>query len=347
MAIEVDQDLRAANSFGVAARCAALARIGNRQDLEVALDYADARGLPVLALGGGSNLLFAGDFPGMLLKLCNSGIEVLERGEHSVLIQVQAGQNWHQLVRWSLKEKLYGLENLSLIPGTVGAAPIQNIGAYGVEFAEVFDSLSAFDLSSGKSLEMDAAACRFAYRSSVFKGPERDRRVILAVRLRLSRDARVNIQYQGLREELNALCPNRDPVPEEVAEAVCRIRQRKLPDQAILGNAGSFFKNPEVSAETYEQLLERFETVPGFPAGVQGRVKLPAAWLLERCGWKGRRRGDVGSYEHQPLVIVNFGHASGAEILAFAHEMQDSVAQEFAIHLEPEVRIIGASLRSS
>ncbi len=328
--------LAALNSFGVEQRAARLLQVHEARDLPAALELlAGARAR--LVLGGGSNLLFTRDFEGSVLQLCTRGCRVLDETSDDALVEAEGGEPWDGFVRWTLARGLAGLENLSLIPGLVGASPIQNIGAYGVEMRECFAGLSALDLDSGASREFGAGDCAFGYRDSLFKRPEAQRWLITRVRFRLSRQPRLRLDYGEIRQTLaDAGCLA--PGPADVARAVRAIRRRKLPDPAKVGNAGSFFKNPLVPAAQARTLAAAHPGMPSWPAGDQ--AKLSAAWMIERCGWKGVRDGDAGVHAAHALVLVNHGHASGAQILALAHRIRDSVAQRFGVALEPEPRII-------
>ncbi len=327
-----DADLTAHNTFGVAARAACLAEIRATGDLEQALELADSRKLPLLLLGGGSNVLFAGDFPGMVLLMRNRGVEI---DRESGRVRAAAGENWHELVKTCLDHGLYGLENLALIPGSAGAAPVQNIGAYGVELENFFVELELFDCDDGTRRALDRAQCRFSYRDSALKQPRQRPRVVCSLTLQLRREPAPNPLYPALAEELAESVAT----PRAVFEAVCRIRRRRLPDPAVLGNAGSFFKNPVISAGEFEVLRARFDSPPSHPMG-EG-VKISAGWLLEQCGFKGFRHGAAGVFERHALILVNRGGASGGELRQLALAMRDRVLAEFGIKLEPEVRIIG------
>ncbi|HEY1148708.1 MAG TPA: UDP-N-acetylmuramate dehydrogenase, partial [Pseudoduganella sp.] len=288
---------------------------------------------PRLVLGGGSNLLLTGDFPGLVLHICLEGRELLagDAGHHHV--RAAAGENWHEFVQWTLAQGVGGLENLSLIPGTVGAAPIQNVGAYGAETKDVFLSLTAFDPASGETVEMDAAACRFGYRDSVFKHEGREL-IIVDVRFALPRAWQPNLRYAELA---NAVAEQglSAPTPQQVADTVIAIRRRKLPDPAQIGNAGSFFKNPVVSAEHCARLLQQFPALVHH-AQADGSQKLAAGWLIDQCGWKGRSLGAAGVYPKQALVLVNNGGASGADVQRLAAAIQADVATRYGVRLEPE-----------
>lgn len=330
-------DLAPHNSFAVSARAAWFAEVHDRAQLDEALAHAAGGEMPLLILGGGSNCLFLNDFPGLVLKLVNTGIDWLEAPG---LVRAAAGENWHGFVTQCLNKGLHGLENLALIPGTVGAAPIQNIGAYGVELERFFVELEALDLQSGQWLTLDKAACDFAYRDSLFKRTPEPRWLIWTVTLRLAADWEPVTGYGALREALAADDPQHLSSHQQVFDAVCQIRQSKLPDPASLGNAGSFFKNPVVSADKAAALHADYPELPSWPGPEAGLVKLSAAWLLDQAGWKGARRGQAGVHAEHALVLVNHGGASGEDIYRLAQEMSVSVLEKFAIALQPEVRII-------
>lgn len=331
-----DAPLEARHTFRVPARTKWLAEIHNPAAIPEVLALPEVKNLPLLVLGEGSNMLFTRDFDGLVLLMANHGIESLADHAGSVRVRAAAGERWHGLVLWTLAQGLCGLENLSLIPGSVGAAPIQNIGAYGAELAETLAGVTAYDRSSREHLQLTREQCEFSYRDSLFKQmPERW--IITTVELRLRRTAPLKLDYAGVREELAAMQVAK-PTATDVSTAVCRLRQRKLPDPAMIGNAGSFFKNPVVSEEEAAQLQKQYPELAAFKAQV-GR-KLSAAWLIEQCGWKGFREGDAGVSEKHALVLVNHAHASGAQILALAQRIQESVQQKFGIRLEPEPKII-------
>ncbi len=339
MALEIvaNAELSGLNTFGVAARAARMLSVDATEDIGRALALLP-RGETPLVLGGGSNVLFTRDFDGTILRMRTRGRRILEqRAGSEAVVEVQAGEPWAELVRWTLEQRLYGLENLSLIPGCAGAAPIQNIGAYGVELCEHFEALDAVDLETGEHREFDNAACRFAYRDSVFKNAGGARWLIVRVRLRLSRVARARFDYGELREEL-ARASIAKPAPEDVARTVIALRTRKLPDPAQLGNAGSFFKNPVLEDAQAAVLRAREPQIPHWPA--TGGLKFSAAWMIERCGMKGLRDGDAGVHAHHALVLVNHGHASGAQIWALATRVRDAVADRFGVHLEVEPRVL-------
>ncbi len=332
--------LKALNTFRVDARARWLVEIDDTRELPAVLARADWRELPLLVLGEGSNTLFTGDFDGLVLRLTARRLTVSASVDDNVLVRAEAGHNWHEFVVWSLGRGYVGLENLALIPGTVGAAPIQNIGAYGVELAPQVDSIEAWDREAGTLTRLDRAECAFGYRDSRFKrADQRDRWIITAVHFRFRPDTRLALDYAGVREELAAMGIGA-PRARDVAEAVIRLRRRKLPDPAEIGNAGSFFKNPVVAQATADALRATYPNLPVYPAA-DGMAKLSAAWLIEQSGWKGHREGDAGVSERHALVLVNHGSASGVDLLRLARRIQYSVQTEFGVSLEPEPVIIG------
>ncbi len=338
MHIQESVSLAPYHTFGVQVRTRYLVDIDSLATLQAALAEPCFAGLPRLILGGGSNLLPTQDFPGVVFRLTMRGRRVVREAGDEVWVEAAAGETWHDFVQWTLDQGWGGLENLSLIPGTVGAAPIQNIGAYGVELKDCFDALEAYDLQTGTVQRLDREACRFGYRDSLFKQAWRDRAVILSVTVKLSRKAVVHTAYAELAREL-AASNIESPTPRQVADAVIRVRQRKLPDPAEIGNAGSFFKNPVVPASQADELAQRFPDVVRYPAG-EGRTKLAAGWLIDQAGWKGKSVGRAGVYEKQALVLVNRGGATGEEVWALAQAIQTSVHEKFGVTLEPEPVIL-------
>jgi UDP-N-acetylmuramate dehydrogenase len=288
-------------------------------------------------LGGGSNILFTHDRNGWVLKNEIPGIEKINEDENHVYVAVGAGENWHKLVLHSIENDWAGLENLSLIPGNTGASPMQNIGAYGVELKDVFFELEAWHLNDKTLVKFSAADCAFGYRESVFKNKHRNQFVITKVVFRLNKTPQFNISYGAIKEELEKAGVTTLTI-RAVSDAVVRIRKSKLPDPAVIGNAGSFFKNPEVPAEQFEQLKTAFPSIVGYPATV-GNVKLAAGWLIEQAGWKGFREGDAGCHAKQALVLVNYGAAKGSEILSLSEKIKDSVAEKFGVVLHTEVNV--------
>ncbi|MEW9623515.1 UDP-N-acetylmuramate dehydrogenase [Rhodanobacter geophilus] len=325
------------NTLRVDARAKLLAELRDASKLPELLDFPALRHAPLLVLGEGSNLLLAGDFDGTVLAMETRGVQVAQDGDIA-RIAVAAGERWDDFVRWSLGQGYAGLENLILIPGTVGAAPIQNIGAYGTEVAEFVESVEAWDTREHRVARLDRATCAFGYRDSLFKH-EPGRYIVTAVRFALPRSRELKLDYAGIREELARMGVER-PAPFHVAEAVVHLRTRKLPDPAVIGNAGSFFKNPVVAAAQAEALKGAYPELPAWPQA-DGRCKLSAAWLIEAAGLKGRREGDAGISNRHALVLVNHGHASGGELWAFAQQVIAAVQAKFNVRLEPEPVVVG------
>ncbi len=290
-----------------------------------------------LLIGGGSNLVFSGDYDGMIIKLSNRGIDVIEDRSDHILVTAQAGEPWDDFVAFCVDQGWGGLENLSMIPGQTGTSPVQNIGAYGVELKDHFYSLEAFQKKSGKIRSFSEKDCLFGYRDSYFKQEGKDQYVILSVTFRLQKNPEISVNYGRLKEEVSKMgAPS--PGIREVREAVCRIRQNKLPDPDVTGNAGSFFKNPVVSLETYRKLKNKHKHIVAYPKGKD--VKLAAGWLIEKAGWKGYRKGDAGVHQHQALVLVNHGKATGEEILELSNRIISSISKQFGVQLETEVNIV-------
>lgn len=324
-------------TFRTPARAALLADVWDCAALPELLARPEARDLPLLVLGGGSNVLFTQDFNGLVIHLCTRGIELLDDCTRETLVRVAAGEDWDGFVRWALAEGLGGLENLILIPGSVGAAPIQNIGAYGVEAAEFVETVETWDRLADKPVRHDKAACAFGYRDSLFKcHPQRF--IVTHVEFRLPRQRPPRLDYPGICRELAAAAMT-NPAPTDVARAVERLRRRKLPDLTELGNAGSFFKNPVVAVAVMEKLRRNHAEMPVYPQDAE-RCKLSAAWLIEACGLKGLRIGDAGVSERHALVLVNYGKATGAQIWALAQRVRNQVAACFGIVLEPEPLVL-------
>ena len=332
-----DAPLAARNTLRVAARAALLAEVHDASALPELFAYPAVRTGDILVLGEGSNVLFTGDYAGTVIAMATRGVEVLDDDGTRALIRVAAGERWDDFVRWSLGRGYAGLENLILIPGTVGAAPLQNIGAYGVEVGEFIDAVEVWDRPSQRAVTLDRGACDFVYRDSIFKRVP-DRWLITAVVFALPHAHALRLDYAGVREELAAMGVTQ-PAPFHVAEAVLRLRTRKLPDPAVIGNAGSFFKNPVVPATQAGALKREHPDLPAWP--VPGdHAKLSAAWLIEACGFKGLREGDAGISNRHALVLVNHGQARGAELWALAQRVQAGVRERFGVELEPEPRIL-------
>jgi UDP-N-acetylmuramate dehydrogenase len=332
--------LAARNGFRAAARADLLADVRRVEGLAELLQYPLLRTQPILVLGEGSNILFAGDWNGVVLSMANRGLTVLSDDGESVLVRAEAGERWDDLVRWSLGKGLLGLENLSLIPGTVGAAPIQNIGAYGTEVGEFIEAVNVWDRDQASARRMPHGECEFGYRDSVFKR-EPERFIVVGIELRLPRQRELRIDYPGVREELVAMGVEQPRAPQ-LAEAICRLRTRKLPNPELIGNIGSFFKNPVLNEADAAALHGSHPDLPLFTAVDPTQRKASAAWMIEQCGWKGFREGDAAVSEQHALVLVNHGRATGAELLQLAQRIAHSVEQRFGIALQPEARIIGA-----
>lgn len=324
------------NSFGIDARARYFSSFSSQAELEDILSAYPKTDR--LILGGGSNVLFTGDYNGMLCKNEIPGIEELHEDPDYVYVKVGAGVNWHQFVLHCLNKNWAGLENLSLIPGSVGAAPIQNIGAYGIELQDVFWLLEAYHLHDRSLQTFTRSDCRFGYRDSVFKQQYRNQFAILFVTFRLRKKPLLHTSYGAIRQELDKMGVS-EPGIRDVSEAVIRIRQSKLPDPAQIGNAGSFFKNPVLAKDDFHQLQQAFPEIVSYPAESEQR-KLAAGWLIEQCGWKGYRKGDAGCHTQQALVLVNYGNAKGKEIYELSQEIIDSVKKKFGVTLEREVNIV-------
>ena len=332
--------LRTRNTFGVEAHAHWLAEVHDSHYLPEVLALPEMASGPLMVLGGGSNLLFAGDAEGPVLSFVSRQQLILEQDADHARIRVDAGTPWHALVMWSLERGLCGLENLALIPGTTGAAPIQNIGAYGVEVGEFIHAVEAWDRHDQQARRLSREDCAFGYRDSVFKH-EPDRYVVTAVEMDLLRQPALRLDYAGIGEELQAMGVDR-PTALDVATAVIHIRQRKLPDPVVVGNAGSFFKNPILPLAQVEALQAAHPGLPAFRGDSAQTRKISAAWLIEACGWKGHRDGDAGVAAAHALVLVNHGQATGPQLLALARRIAESVQTRFGVAIEPEPRIIGA-----
>lgn len=329
--------LRNLNTFGIESKARYFARPKSRDELVSLLQDKSAASLDKKPLGGGSNILLTGDVDALVIRFDDDRMEVIRETDEQVWLKVGGGHNWHALVLRCIETGLAGIENLSLIPGNAGAAPIQNIGAYGVELAEVFDSLEAVELESGEIHTYSSKECAFGYRDSIFKNREKGRYLITDVVLRLNRKPDFRLGYGDIRSTLDSMGVEELTIAA-VSEAVCRIRRSKLPDPEKLGNAGSFFKNPVITETEFNMLQERYPGIPGYPSG-EGQVKVPAGWLIEQAGWKGRRTGNSGSHEKQALVLVNYGKATGKEILELSGRIAAGVKSKFNISLLPEVNI--------
>ena len=334
--LQFDVSLRARNTFGVEARANAYLPVSSVAMLRTVRDDAGLAAMPRFVLGGGSNLLLTRDLDALVLHMVNRGIAVIGEDPDHVFVCAQAGESWHALVQWTLAQGLGGLENLSLIPGSVGAAPIQNIGAYGGELADCFHALQALDFDSGRVLTLTREACTFAYRDSIFKQELRDRVAIINITVALPKRWQANLRYVELAD---ALAPISNPSAIDISEAVMAIRRRKLPDPAVIGNAGSFFKNPVVSAAQRDALLLAYPQLVSYEQA-NGSVKLAAGWLIDHCGWKGRSLGAAGVHDRQALVLVNRGGATGEEMVQLGERIQTDVALRFGVNLEIEPVVV-------
>ncbi|MGH8145476.1 MAG: UDP-N-acetylmuramate dehydrogenase [Rhodanobacteraceae bacterium] len=332
--------LRDRNTLRVDAHARRLAEIHDAAAIPKLLALPALRNQSLLLLGEGSNVLFTSDFDGAIMTMKARGVEVLSEDRDAVRIRVAAGEHWDDFVRWTLAHGYAGLENLILIPGSVGAAPMQNIGAYGVEAGEFIETVEAFDLAKNRFTSFNRSECEFGYRDSVFKRHP-DHWLITAITVRLPRTHAPRIEYAGLRDELARMGID-TPAPIHVADAVVALRTRKLPDPAVIGNAGSFFKNPLVPINQAEALRRDHPQLPCWPAATE-TSKLSAAWLIETSGFKGLRDGDAGISNRHALVLVNHGHASGAQLWALAQRVREGVRARFGVMLEPEPRIIGSN----
>ena len=331
--VQPQVSLKAFNTFGVDVRAQLFAEAHSDADVREALAYAACHDVPLLVIGGGSNLLLTADIPALVLRMATRGIRVLSDDGSRVVVEAEAGEPWHPFVQHTLAQGLAGLENLSLIPGTVGAAPMQNIGAYGVEIKDVFAGLTALDRESGELRDFSLEECNFGYRDSLFK-QQPGRWLILRVRFKLDRAAHLHLEYGPVRQRLSEQGIEQ-PTPADVSRAICSIRSEKLPDPAVLGNAGSFFKNPLVPAAVVTQIKTQHPDLVAYPQA-DGQMKLAAGWLIERAGWKGFRDGDAGVHKLQALVLVNYGTATGLQLLDLAQRIQKDIAERFQVELEME-----------
>lgn len=323
------------NSFGIDVKSHYFASIQTENDIDDLLEWRQTSHLPLLILGSGSNVLLKNDYQGLTAVIETKGIKVIREDEHYTYIQAAAGENWHQLVQWTIDNGYAGLENLSLIPGTAGAAPMQNIGAYGVELADRLHELSAVELSTGKKITFSNEQCQFDYRDSYFKSTAFGEYLISSITLKLAKKPIWKIEYAGIKEVLEGKEIN----PRNISNCIIALRQGKLPDPANIGNAGSFFKNPLMNTANWQALKQQHPTLPGYPQ-TDGTIKSSAAWLIDQCGWKGKTKGNAGIYEKHALVLINHGGASGEEMWSLAEDIIDSVNKKFGIELEVEPRLI-------
>lgn len=329
--------LKELNTFHVDVKAEKFVVIESTEELKEFFNEFDVIKNNLLLLGGGSNILFTSDFAGTILHLSFQNHSIVREDSNFVLIEADAGMNWDDLVKYSVEKNFGGIENLALIPGTVGAAPIQNIGAYGQELKDTLFQVEYFDLSEKKLKILDNAQCKFGYRDSIFKNELKNKFIITKITLRLKKNPEPIVNYGNVENELRKSGIT-NPTIADVSNIIRKIRTEKLPDPAKIGNAGSFFKNPFVDEVTFQKIKNDFPDVPSFRQ--EGKIKIPAAWLIEKSGLKGLRKGDVGTYPNQPLVIVNYGNAAGKEIYDFAMFIKQTVLEKFDIELEPEVNVI-------
>ncbi|WP_020527309.1 UDP-N-acetylmuramate dehydrogenase [Flexithrix dorotheae] len=338
MQLQRNISLHKLNTFGVQVKAQYFIEINSEQELVAGIRASLFNDKKILVLGGGSNILFTEDFEGVVIQNKVKGIKKIQENDSHVFIQIGGGENWHELVLNSISQGWQGIENLSLIPGTVGAAPIQNIGAYGVELKDVFVELKAIHLQTGELKTFSKTDCNFGYRQSIFKNELKGLFLITSVTLRLNKVPLYNVSYGDIQKTMAAQ-GMQELTAKNISDAVISIRTSKLPDPEKIGNCGSFFKNPEVPNSTYEGLKSRFPSIPGYPLANE-MTKVPAGWLIQECGWKGKVIGNVGTYKNQALVIVNHGNATGKEAKNLALKIQASVKEKFGIEITPEVNII-------
>lgn len=341
MHIQKNVSLQPFNTFGIQANTQYWFEIKSVDQLQAFIIHDAATHQPLFILGGGSNILLKNDFTGCVLKMNIWGKSIEQETQTSAWIKVGAGENWHDFVLWALENNYFGIENLSLIPGTVGASPIQNIGAYGVELKDVFHELEAVHLQTGELRTFSHSECQFGYRNSIFKNEFKGQYCITSVTFKLSKTPQINTHYGAIRQKLTETQkPEIEWTPKDVSDAVIAIRSSKLPDPKVIGNSGSFFKNPEVSRDFFVGLKEKFPTIVFYDLP-NDMIKIPAGWLIEQCGWKGKVIGNTGTYKNQALVLVNHGNATGEEIYQLSGAILQSVKEKFGIELSREVNVIG------
>ena len=346
MLVEKNVSLQFSNTFGIMAKALTLVRIAGERDVAAVLADAALQAAPKFVLGGGSNIVITGDVKSVVLKVEIMGKKLLGETAKAWIVEAGAGENWHEFVAWTLRSGYPGLENLALIPGTVGGSPVQNIGAYGVELQDRFDSLDAVDLTTGKSFTLDAAQCAFGYRDSVFKHASTGangfglagKALITRVRFALPKPWKAVLGYADLEKKI-AQSSSSAPDAQQIYEWICDIRRAKLPDPQVIGNAGSFFKNPTVTPEQCADIIAREPKIVHYRLA-DGSVKLAAGWLIDACGWKGKTIGNAGVYDKQALVLVNRGGVTGGEVMTLAKAIQTSVYERFGIRLEPEPVVV-------
>jgi len=338
MIVQKDVQLKPFNTFGIEATAKYFIEVSSINQLQEILQSPDYQSTERLILGGGSNMLLTKDFDGLVIKIAIKGFEVVNENEDNIWIKAGAGLVWHDLVMQCVNQNYAGMENLSLIPGTVGAAPMQNIGAYGIEIKEVFEELQALEIATGEIKTFDKAMCNFGYRESIFKHEAKGKYIILNVTFKLNKRPTFHIEYGAIKDTLAEMNISEMSI-KSISDAVIHIRQSKLPNPAEIGNAGSFFKNPEILKSQFEDLKAQFPTIPSYPVS-ETTTKVPAGWLIEQAGWKGQRFGNIGVHAKQALVLVNYGGGKGEEIKELSQKIQASVKEKFGIQLSAEVNFI-------
>lgn len=338
MKIQNNISLKDFNSFKIDVKADLFVDITNLDDIVQLLESGLLIEKKYFILGGGSNVLFASDYNGLIINMCIRGMHIVESNDDFIVLEIGAGEVWNHFVKTCVKSQYYGIENLALIPGKVGSAPVQNIGAYGMEQQDCFVSLKAVNLKTNEFFELSKDECKFGYRNSIFKNDLKDNVLITSVKYKLSRQKKFNFSYKELEQEVNKF-PVKEIDLQYVYDTVCRLRTSKLPNPNLIGSAGSFFKNPVVSSENMENLKSKFPDIKFYKSD-NGNWKISAGWLIEKCGWKGRRFGDAGVYDYHALVLVNYGNAKGSDIKELALKIQDSVFETFGIKIEPEVIIV-------
>ncbi len=335
--IHRNYSLKNNTTFGVDIVSSWFSEAAKPEDLEFAVKYASERSWQIMIIGEGSNLLFAEPYNGLVIRPLIKGIKKIDESDSEILVKVGAGENWDSFVEYCVKQGWYGPENLSLIPGSVGAAPVQNIGAYGREAKDIIEYVEVLNIDGMQSEILSNSACEFGYRDSIFKHGLNQRYIVTGVMFRLQKKGELQLDYGNVKEEF--LKSGRQDLTG-LRDTIISIRKEKLPDPSLTGNAGSFFKNPVIPVRHYQKLKQAYEMIPGYPAG-KNSMKVPAAWLIENAGFKGVREGDTGTWPNQPLVIVNYGNATGKEIFSFSEKIRNGVEEKFQINLEREVSIIG------
>ena len=338
MDFEKNISLRKLNTFGIDVKCKLYCKVKSVEEVISVINSEEYKNNSHLILSGGSNVLFLKDYEGLIIQNEIKGKEIIEEKSESTILRVGAGENWHQFVLWSIKNGLSGLENMALIPGNVGASPMQNIGAYGVEVKDFIVSVEGVNLDTKKSFILKNSDCNFEYRDSIFKHELKEKIIITHVNFELSKTPINNTKYGAIKEEIRSLGL---PVSaESICKAVINIRTRKLPNPEVIGNIGSFFKNPVISTSDFLKTQKQFSEIVGYKVS-ETETKVAAGWLIDQCGWKGYRKGDAGVHKNQALVLVNHGNATGEEIISLSKEIQQSVKNKFEIDIHPEVNIIG------